>query len=208
MYKIFAKDKCVYLVDKTNLIPVETGVKSLNYTDPQQLLKEYELFLSTEKFNRLYIFADSIELLKENYFSIFNIIEAAGGVVKNKHNELLLIFRLGCWDLPKGKIEKGENVDEAAIREVQEECGIQQLKIINELTTSYHSYQLNGKHIIKKTYWYEMFYTGSNMTLVPQTEESITDARWMNARALATAMQNTYPLIQEVLYSTHFNSEK
>ncbi len=202
MYKIFAKDKCVYLVDKRNLIPVEKDVNSINYTSSKQLLKEYELFLLTEKFNRLYVYADDLQLLKESYFGFFKVIEAAGGVVKNKNNELLLIFRLGCWDLPKGKIEKGEKTDEAAIREVQEECGIQELDITNELPASYHTYQLNGKHIIKKTHWFEMLYTGKSNVLIPQTEESITDVRWMNARAVATAMQNTYPLIKEVLMST------
>lgn len=201
MYKIFTKDKCVYLVDKMDLIPVEKGVESINYTDPRQLLRKYESFLSTEKINHLYVYADDLQLLKESYFGIFKIIEAAGGVVKNKNNELLLIFRLGCWDLPKGKIEKGEKINEAALREVQEECGIQELEIKNELPASYHTYQLNGKHIIKKTYWFAMLYTGSSKALVPQTEESITDARWMNARAVETAMKNTYPLIKEVLNS-------
>lgn len=184
-----------------DLIPVEKGVESINYTDPRQLLRKYESFLSTEKINHLYVYADDLQLLKESYFGIFKIIEAAGGVVKNKNNELLLIFRLGCWDLPKGKIEKGEKINEAALREVQEECGIQELEIKNELPASYHTYQLNGKHIIKKTYWFAMLYTGSSKALVPQTEESITDARWMNARAVETAMKNTYPLIKEVLNS-------
>lgn len=135
----------------------------------------------------------------EEYVKQFNLIQAAGGVVKNSNAELLLIFRLEKWDLPKGKIERGEPIRVAALREVQEECGISEIEIIRELPATYHTYVLKGESVLKKTHWFEMYYSGEDNNLIPQLEENITEARWMNKEKMFEAMQNTYPLIQTVL---------
>ncbi len=134
-----------------------------------------------------------------NYLKKYMLIEAAGGVVKNGKSELLLIFRLDKWDLPKGKIEKDEAVRKAAIREVQEECGISEIEIIMELPVTYHTYELKGVAILKRTHWFEMLYSGRNTKLTPQLDEHITVARWMNKSDMKEALKNTYPLIQTVL---------
>lgn len=199
--KIFAKDKCVYLIDNKSLFPGKVDAKLITYVNSQLLLKEYEDFIKQDKYSGLYILSPDLKLLWNEYKGLFQTIDAAGGVVKNKSGELLLIFRHDRWDLPKGKIEKGEKINDAAIREVQEECGIQEIVITKELPATHHTYLLNDKHIIKKTYWFEMLYSGSADKLIPQLEESITDARWMNIQAVKQAMENTYPLIKEVLSS-------
>jgi 8-oxo-dGTP pyrophosphatase MutT (NUDIX family) len=201
VHKIFAKDKCVYLIDDKSSFVEKKDASLVNHTGKQQLLKEYEAFIQQEQFKHLYIYSPNLSQLWKEYICLFQAMPAAGGVVKNSKSELLLIFRHERWDLPKGKIEKGEPVDHAAIREVQEECGIIEIEIVKELPVTHHTYLLNDKHIIKKTSWFEMRYTGPDGKLIPQLEESITDVRWMDIGAVRKAMENTYPLIREVLGS-------
>ena len=131
------------------------------------------------------------EKLVHDFKSYFKYIEAAGGLVRNTNNELLVIHRLGVPDLPKGKIEAGESPDETAIREVAEECGISGLKILTEANPSYHIYLLNNKKILKKTFWYNMTYNG-NEKLIPQREEAITEVKWCNKNKLLQYKNASY----------------
>ncbi len=125
-------------------------------------------------------------------------MEAAGGLVENDCGEYLAIKRLGKWDLPKGKIEKGEKPEECALREVEEECGIHNINIKNNLCNTYHTYQLKGRWILKKTYWYRMEYNG-NEELIPQIEEDITDVIWTSDNHTYIIKSNTYKSILDVL---------
>jgi len=135
----------------------------------------------------------------EKFTTNFDLIVAAGGKVTNNEGKTLFIFRLGKWDLPKGKVEKKESVEQAAIREVEEECGIFQLTVLNHIKDTYHIYELNNKLVLKQSIWYEMKTTDS-AKLVPQTEENITDARWMTTKEIENiVLKNTYPSIKEVL---------
>jgi 8-oxo-dGTP pyrophosphatase MutT (NUDIX family) len=123
----------------------------------------------------------------------FEKIEAAGGVVKNDKGELLVILRRGRWDLPKGKIDPGEDHPQAAMREVSEECGIGKLKIIKTLPFTLHIYPVKGSRwALKKTQWYEMF-TDDDSPLSPQTEEDIEKALWVSSEQLPEIISNTYP---------------
>ncbi len=128
----------------------------------------------------------------------FYLTEAAGGLVFNELNELLLIERLGVWDLPKGKLEKNETPENAAVREVEEECGINNLILKNLVCKSYHTYILKNNKILKRTYWYEMK-TNYSGQLTPQTEESITKVEWKNFDKTMIDTLNTYESIKEVL---------
>lgn len=131
----------------------------------------------------------------------FAYIEAAGGLIKQKGN-YLFIFRLGKWDLPKGKLDKGETPAEAAIRECEEECGISQLNIIKELPSTYHIYPYKGRHALKTTYWYLMDCTDTR-ELVPQTEENITKAEWLDETTVKnTVVKNTYPSVLDLISVT------
>tara|TARA_B100001250_G_C19667878_1_gene730109 strand:- start:65 stop:535 length:471 start_codon:yes stop_codon:yes gene_type:complete len=126
------------------------------------------------------------------------LIEAAGGLVYNINNQLIMIFRNGKWDLPKGKLEVGENIKECAIREVEEECGIGDLEIVSELSKTYHTYESKGNAILKCTYWFRMR-TNCNNNLVPQNKEGITKAEWVNEEDLPEKIENTYGNIKDLL---------
>lgn len=126
------------------------------------------------------------------------LIKAAGGLVSNEGDKYLFIFRNGKWDLPKGKLDKGENTRVAAIREVQEECGIHIDSSGKKICNTYHIYEINGVQVLKKTSWYRMR-ADKQKKLVPQLEEGITDARWLAAGDFMMVRQNTYPLIRDLL---------
>ena len=133
----------------------------------------------------------------EEFCASYSIIKAAGGVVYNDENQLLMIFRNGRWDLPKGKLEVDENIKECAIREVEEECGVDNLKIISELKRTYHTYELNGLAILKCTFWFKM-HTNYNQELVPQAKEGITKVEWVNKEDIPNKLNNTYGNIKEL----------
>ena len=118
-------------------------------------------------------------------------------------NKFLFIFRLGKWDLPKGKVEDGETLEQTAIREVEEECGIGKLKIKDKLITTYHTYHLKGKEILKASHWYAMT-TDDTSKLKVQTEENITDARWVSREEIPTILKDAYPSIAEVFAAYKF----
>jgi 8-oxo-dGTP pyrophosphatase MutT (NUDIX family) len=124
-------------------------------------------------------------------------IEAAGGLVKNDKGEYLLIHRRGRWDLPKGKLEKKESVENAAIREVEEECGITGVNIVKPLISTYHTYPVKNGLALKKTTWFEMLYTGRSQPK-PQTEEDINEVKWVPARQLEPYLNDSFPAIRDV----------
>lgn len=126
------------------------------------------------------------------------LIKAAGGLVKNAKGKYLFIFRNKKWDLPKGKVEKGEKMKEAALREVEEECGVKIATNDDKLCKTYHVYTLENKLVLKKTNWYSMTVKGEPK-LVPQKEEGITKAVWLNGDELKPVLKNTYPSIIQVL---------
>lgn len=125
-------------------------------------------------------------------------IKAAGGLVVNNKGEYLFIFRNKRWDLPKGKVEKDEKVKVTAIREVEEECGVKIEKRGKCLCKTYHIYEMNGKVVLKSTSWYKMEVKGKPK-LIPQKEEGITSAAWVNESDIKNKIKNTYPLIVEVI---------
>lgn len=124
-------------------------------------------------------------------------VEAGGGLVVSPRDEVLMIFRNGHWDLPKGKLEPDEEIAECAVREVEEECGIMGLRLGKLLTRTYHLYELHGKWMLKRTTWFAMRHDGDG-ELVPQGEEGITDIRWIAPDNLCSYVENTYPTIREV----------
>ena len=143
------------------------------------------------------------EVLREILGSV-KVLRAAGGMVENPDLEFLFIYRLGKWDLPKGKAEQGESPQETALREVAEECGISvQLHPDHpQAITTYHAYRLKGKLIIKPTDWFFM-QTTHTQALVPQLEEGITQVRWIAPKDWALVRENTYPLIEALLHTMY-----
>ncbi len=150
------------------------------------------------EFEQVVVWSEDYKALKTGFKGLFKIIKAAGGVVKNSKNEILFIFRRGSWDLPKGKIEKDEKKKIAAIREIQEETGLQQVVLGDAICKTYHVYTFNEKRVLKKTYWYNMT-TISDETLVPQAEEDIEQAVWMSKNAFFAEKRVVYKNILAVL---------
>lgn len=128
----------------------------------------------------------------------FKLIEAAGGMTLNQEGQWLMIHRLGKWDLPKGKLEKGETPEQAAVREVSEECGILQPTIIAHVTDTYHVYRLKGRLVLKRTYWYLMR-SNDHSDLTPQREEHIAEARWVDAQQVPALGRESYGSVREVI---------
>ena len=127
----------------------------------------------------------------------FTVIKAGGGVVRNDENQFLFIFRKGKWDLPKGKLDEGEKTKKAAVREVEEECGIKVSKLGDLLCKTWHVYEEKGQVVFKKTTWYHM--KAKRQELVPQLEEGITEARWVASGDFDYLKQNTFPLIRDII---------
>ncbi len=123
------------------------------------------------------------------------VIVAGGGLVFNDKKEILFIFRNGKWDLPKGKIEKGEDIQTCAIREVEEETGVQNVEITRFLTKTYHVFSRNGKLLLKETYWYKM-HTSYNGPLIPQEKEGIKKVKWKDFQKTQKALEKSYANIK------------
>lgn len=146
----------------------------------------------------VHVLCDDVEKSWQSFAEQFTFVQAAGGLVKNSKGELLFIYRLEKWDLPKGKVEKGEKLDEAAIREVEEECSITDLELQELLLTTWHTYMQAGEPMLKATAWYRMNYNGQE-TPKPQTIEGITETRWIDPSDLSNVMSNTYASVVDVL---------
>jgi len=149
-----------------------------------------------QKLNSITFTVDDRESARHFVKSKFNIVRASGGVVK-KHGMVLMIYRLNRWDLPKGKLDKGESWEEAAKREVEEECNIS-VSMQEKICSTWHSYSLNGKNILKKTAWYAMN-CEDDSEMKPQITEDIHAVEWKNSEQLREALFSTYPSIRYVL---------
>ena len=198
MYKVFIKKHLVIISTKGDFYE-HFDRPDLTLENPKR--GDIKLLLEKIKFKRkrrlIHLVSNNPEKTFKKLKSLFKIIKAAGGVVKNKKGEILFIFRNNKWDLPKGKLEKGEKIHVCAVREVEEECGISGVKLKDHLITTYHTYK-DHHDILKPCYWYNMRYKG-NEELVPQLEEGITDVRWIAPKDFDTIYGNTYNSIIDVL---------
>lgn len=148
----------------------------------------------------------SIPALQQSLHKLYTPIDAAGGVVVNDAGSVLMIFRRGKWDLPKGKLDEGEDMARCALREVTEETGLQQLELGSHICDTYHIYNMNREDLLKRTAWYRMRATGHE-PLVPQQEENILEARWIQPSELPPLTLKTYEAIREVLQQAGFLSK-
>ena len=186
MYKVFVNDSLICLLDNNDIV---TKIQTIPFDNSH--LTELIEQLEHQEPRELYLLAKDKEKAWEDFRAAFNVKSAAGGKVRNSKGEILFINRLGKWDLPKGHIEKGETIEESAIREVEEECGISGLKIESPLPTTYHIFRRKGKLILKETFWFNMT-TSYKGVLVPQIEEDIIEVQFFDASNTSKALQNTY----------------
>ena len=143
------------------------------------------------------LYADNPEALWTDFKSCFTILEAAGGYVLNANQQLLVFYRRGSWDMPKGKIDPGESPEEAAVREVNEETGLQHLELGAHLMDSWHTYTQKGERILKKTWWYAM--RTADTKVVPQTEEDIERIEWVDPKVWVASNPSVYRSILDVI---------
>jgi len=198
MYKIYFDHRTIFLTTQFDKYYKKHDGLFVKYLNEIQLAYVMELFRNIKEIKNVFIIHHDVEKIFEEFKTFFNLVEAAGGMVYNSKGQVLMIKRRGKWDLPKGKMEVGEDPNSTAIREVQEECSIDSLELKDLLHITYHSYNQEGSMILKKTYWYKMFHEGEG-NLSPQTEEDITEVKWVDPEALPEKLQNTYPSIVDVI---------
>ncbi len=194
MYKVFVNEKPITLTSSTKNIN-----SYATYTFNNIVFEEVIYKLQHEKINGINLYTDNLEQDWLFFLKNFNVIPAAGGLVLNPKSEILFIYRNNVWDLPKGRIEKGETIETAAIREVEEECGIYNLTIVKPLITTYHVYYHN-KMKLKETHWFLMS-SNYKKELTPQLEEGITKVLFKNNSDAKEALQNSYKNIK-LVYDT------
>ena len=193
MVKVFVGDKPIVL---TTEIEKETNFK--NY-----LLKSVNITKIIRELNRtdlaeIRLIHDNKDKLLKRFLKLLPNVTAGGGKVFNSKGEVLFIYRNNKWDLPKGKAGRREPIDQAAVREVEEETGVKNLKITKPLEMTYHIFKRNGRYKIKITYWFEM-HTSYDGELIPQENEGITKVQWLNPVAAAEALENSYANIRALV---------
>jgi 8-oxo-dGTP pyrophosphatase MutT (NUDIX family) len=198
MYKVFFNDRTVLLTDDfLRNFQLKYGLfyKYRNVDDLRELIAFYR---DLKRIDTLFIFHHDLDELQERFKSCFRVVQAAGGLVKDESGRYLVIRRKGKWDLPKGKVNPGEPIPEAALREVTEECGIRKIEIEAPLMTTWHCYWEHDEPILKRTSWFEMNGSGKEIP-VPQSDEDITEAKWIPASQLPEIARNTYMAIIDLL---------
>jgi 8-oxo-dGTP pyrophosphatase MutT (NUDIX family) len=190
MYKVFVNDKPLFL---TNHVAKETDFKLflLESVDIEQLI----IKMFNNKILKAYLYyPDEKEILKKVKEKI-PVKKAGGGLVYNQKREVLFIFRNGKWDLPKGGCDKGEEIEDCSIREVEEETGVGNLKITKKLQKTYHIFKRNGIYRLKITHWFEMTSTFEGIP-IPQENEGIEKVAWLNPEEIKQALKNSYENIK------------
>ncbi|MBI5541866.1 MAG: NUDIX domain-containing protein [Bacteroidia bacterium] len=191
----------IYYLDRSFIISncqLSDNISESNFMKPEDIIKIANDFESDFKKKHFYFFTKDIDTAFTAFQKNFEVIEAAGGLVRNSNKDVLAIFRLGKWDLPKGKIENNESPEEAALREISEECGINGHVLIKKICETYHTYKMNGKKILKKTYWFDFNIDGVP-ELCPQTIENIEEACWLKLADFKIKLENSYPSIRQVV---------
>jgi len=190
MYKVFVNDCPIILTDnKKNT----TNFNAVNFESIQ--VDEIVAQIFQNRLEGIFLLCENLSACWQQFKSYFISQKAAGGKVLNSNSEVLFIYRFNKWDLPKGKMEKGESISECAIREVEEECGITNLQILKPLGTTYHIYKEKGNTILKTTYWFLMS-TDYSGKLTPQIKEGIEQVVFKSEEEIDKALENTYENIK------------
>lgn len=199
MYKVFICDKPLIFLDNPDQREQYPESIVLEAPDDKILSQYIAKFENNEIEKTIVIIAKNIESTFKKFSSLLIKIEAGGGLVTDKDGNYLFIFRRGCWDLPKGKTERGETIADAAIREVKEETGLDKISINKAIATTYHVYNEGDVRFLKKTYWFEML-SESDKEPVPQTSEDITHVKWLDKEMVTTnVFNNTYNSLRDFL---------
>jgi 8-oxo-dGTP pyrophosphatase MutT (NUDIX family) len=201
-YKIHLNGNVVYLMDDAQWLAespkLQDNERLIHYQESKELNGILQKLSGDFKNQVFYVVGRDIETVKRDFFNNYKLVIAGGGVVFNKYKEILFIFRNGFWDLPKGKIELGENIKEGAMREVEEETGVKVKGILLKVGCSYHTYSLDNNNILKETHWFAM--RGKTKSVFkPQAKEGIVKVEWVKQDALAAYLDHSYPNIRDVV---------
>lgn len=204
MYKIYVNDTPLYLVGKGEKKGLPGSgpavLEQLYHNNHKQFLQLVDMLEKSNRWEAVVLRTDDVKATWKAFKSLFVFIKAAGGLIQNQQNELLWIFRRGYWDFPKGKIDAGEKKKKAALREVEEETGVKDARIMYRLPNTFHTYKgMDGKRVLKKTIWY--FMKASKQELKPQKEEDIELAEWKNMEDFAPEESKLYGSINDTLES-------
>ena len=204
MHKVFINNKPLFFIENDE--DISKLDSQFVYSCENKEDKEIVLDRHSSLDDYIYVQGTSFDEVWKLFFCDYKTVQAAGGVVINNRNQVLFIFRNGVWDLPKGKVEDEEAIDIAAIREVEEECGISKPRLISKLLITHHTYDTYGENCIKPTHWYLMKYDGDE-ELLPQLEEGITNVQWVSQEDISYKMLNTYGSIIDVIEAFKNNKE-
>ena len=199
--KIYFDEKPLFLCDAADAV-IEpylhhddaVFIDELNSHTVKSMLHEMQL----DKVHAGVMLHPDMEELKKSFLKKFTRVQAGGGLVRNEKGELLLIFRRGKWDLPKGKRDKGETLEECAIREVSEETGLTDIQLIAPLLITYHTYHEGTRFILKESHWYTMLAPG-RQELKAQAEEDIAEAKWIAKEDIPRYLPLAFPSVRDVL---------
>jgi len=199
--KIYFNDKPLFLCDA-----LEETIEPFVHHDDAVFIDELDPHtvksmlheMQQEKVHAGVFLHPDLEELKKAFFKKFVLIQAAGGLVENENGEWRLIYRRGKWDLPKGKLEKGEKLDVCAVREVEEETGLKKVQLIQPLCVTWHTYHEGTKFILKESHWYKMK-AGGKQSLKPQTEEDILEVKWVKPSGIDEYLGLSFPSVGDVL---------
>lgn len=199
--KIYFNDKPLFLCDAVDevLQPFihnddAVFIDELNTHTVKSMIHEMEL----EKIHAGVFYHPDLEELKKAFYKKFTIVLAAGGLVLNEKKQILMIHRRGKWDLPKGKLDKGEKLEDCAVREVEEETGLQKVKLLSPLLITWHTYHEGARFILKESHWYNMKVSGEQK-LVPQTEEDIHAIKWVTPEEAEKLFPECFPSVVDVI---------
>ena len=200
-FKIYVKNTPVYLVNAPTenvQLSSKEEIKTLQIGQPDEIRSIFREINQFSNYPASAIFSPhhSAEVLFNSLLAHYNHEIAAGGLVVNENNDVLLIFRRGCWDLPKGKLDQGEDWDQAAKREVEEETGVRVKELGDLLHTTFYTFQRKGRDTLKETRWYLM--KGGEGDLKPQVEEDIQEVRWVSKEELTPYLADSFPSLLDV----------
>ena len=199
--KIYFDDKPLFLCDN-----VDAALQPYIHHDDAVFIDELNLHTVKSMIHEMQrpsihagvFFHKDLKELKDAFFKKFTLIRAGVGFVLNHSNEVLMMFRRGKWDLPKGKMDKNETFEECAIRETEEETGLKNIELVLPLITTYHTYHEGSRYVLKETEWFTMKISGEQK-LIPQATEQITKLEWVGKNDLKKYMQNSFPSVNDVL---------
>jgi 8-oxo-dGTP pyrophosphatase MutT (NUDIX family) len=199
--KIYFNDKPLFLCDE-----MTEEISKYAHHDDAVLIDEYSHpavnsmlhEMRRESIHAGIFLHSDLGTLKKAFWKKFMVVQAGGGLVQNEIGQQLFMLRRGKWDLPKGKLDPGETLEQCAVREVGEETGLKRVRLDGPLLVTYHTYDESGHHILKETHWYRMTAL-PDQVITPQREEQITELIWADPEQIGGLLKNTFPSILDVL---------